>query len=331
MKIHIGMSTAALLAHAAIARADESASAAFKRGQAALKAKQVHEACEAFTTSERIEPKIETELALADCHGQEGKLATAARMYRSAAENDTNAKRAKKSIEKATQLEAKAPKLHFTLGNRPAGLAIKVDGVDVSPTADIPVDFGPHEIVASAPGFEITKASANPDGSEPIVEVRLLLLRTQSTPEPALVKPEPKPEPTPEAEPETKPVPMTTKMSMTEREPSHRRRNGIIIGAAGLGLVATAGVFLGVAASKFSTESDLCPNGTCATPNDLARANALLDNGTTLRNIGIGVGIGGVALMAVGGYMMLTSKKEAPMVSAQVTNESTTLTFSRSF
>ena len=328
MKILLGMFTAALLAHSTIARADESASAAFKRGQAALAAKQIQEACEAFTTSERLEPKIETELALADCLGQQDKPATAARMYRSAAENDKNARRAKKSIQKAAQLEAKAPKLHFTLGNRPAGLAIKVDGVDVSPTADIPVDFGPHEIVASAPGFEITKASASPDGSEPIVEVRLLLLRTQSTPEPVV---ETKPEPEPKPEPEAQPAPMTAKISMTEHSPSHRRRNGIIIGAAGLGLAATAGVFLGVAASKFSTERDLCPNATCANPTDLARANALLDNGTTLRNIGIGVGIGGVALMAVGGYMMLTSKKEAPMVSAQVTNDSTTLTFSRSF
>ena len=83
MKISIQIVTAALLVHSAIAGADdETAAAAFKRGQAALKAKQVHEACDAFTTSERLEPKLETELALADCYGQDGKLATAARIAR---------------------------------------------------------------------------------------------------------------------------------------------------------------------------------------------------------------------------------------------------------
>jgi hypothetical protein len=332
MKIFIGVSIAALLAHSAIARADdETAARAFQRGQAALKAKQIREACEAFTTSERLEPKLETELAVADCYGQEGKVATAAKMYRSAAENDRNAARAKKSNEKAARLEAKAPKLHFTLGNRPKGMVIKVDGVEVDATADVPVDFGPHEIVASAPTFEDATSSAIADGSEPVVEVRLLLLKIQS--KPAEVKPEPAPEPKPEAKPEPKresePQPLTT--VTTTAQPSHRRRNGIIIGSAGLGLVATAGVLFGVAASKFSTERDLCPNRMCANPTDLARANALLDNGTTMRNIGIGVGIGGVALMAVGGYLMFTSPKEAPRLSAQVTNDSTTLTFSSSF
>jgi hypothetical protein len=328
MKISIQIVTAALLVHAAIAGADdETAAAAFKRGQAALKAKQVREACEAFTTSQRLEPKIETELALADCYGRDGKPATAARIYRSAAENDKNAARAKKSA----KLEAKAPKLHFTLGNRPDGMVIKVDGVDVAATADLPVDYGRHEIVASAPGFDDARVSAEPDGSEAIVEVRLLLLRTQSKPVPPVeVKQEPTPEPKPE-QPEAQPQPMTTRITMTDVQPSHRRRNGIIIGAAGLGLVATAGVFLGVAASKFSTERDLCPNATCANPTDLARAEALLDNGTTLRGIGIGVGIGGVALMAVGGYLMFTTPRETPRVSAQVTNDSTALTFSGSF
>ena len=154
---------AALLGNAAIASAD-TAEAAFKRGKAALKAGHVHEACQEYETSDKLEPKLETELNLAACYAEDGKPVTAANLYRSVANRDTKPERKKTSIEKAVKLEAKAPKLRLLLSTRPDGLAITVDGVAVSATAkDIPVDAGPHEVVVTAPASRATRRRRSTD------------------------------------------------------------------------------------------------------------------------------------------------------------------------
>ena len=88
---------AALLAPAAVAWADESAADAMKRGKAAMKAGKVHDACSAFEASDKLEAKVDTELALADCYEQDGRLASAAKLYRTLGETDTNKARGKKS------------------------------------------------------------------------------------------------------------------------------------------------------------------------------------------------------------------------------------------
>src|SRR6185503_2100761 len=75
--------SAALLAHAAVAWADESAAESYKRGRAELKAGRIHEACRAFETSLKLEAKLDTEIALAGCYEQDGKPLSAAKLYRS--------------------------------------------------------------------------------------------------------------------------------------------------------------------------------------------------------------------------------------------------------
>jgi hypothetical protein len=112
---------------------------------------------------------------------------------------------------------------------------------------------------------------------------------------------------------------------------SSRRRNGIVLTAAGAGLAIGAGVMFGISASKFNTESELCPDARCANETDLARANALLDNGTTIRNVGIGVGISGVALLAIGGYLLMTPGESQTRVSVQTGSGTTAITFGGSF
>src|SRR5580704_6862188 len=142
-----------LLARAGIGSADpnDTAESAFARGQAALKAGRIHQACDAYETSDKLAARIETEQSLASCYEQDGKPMAAARLYRSLADKDGNADRRKTSLAKADKLEAKAPRLRFEINPMPAGLIVKVDGAEVSSTADVPVDVGPHEVVATAP------------------------------------------------------------------------------------------------------------------------------------------------------------------------------------
>lgn len=321
----------------AFAEPEETADAAWRRGHSLLKAGRVHEACQAFEASERIEPSTVTKIDLATCYEQDGALMSASNLYRKLAGEDP--KRSKSFSDKADKLEAKAPKLRFAINPRPEGLKIQVDGVAVPTTGDVRVDIGPHKIVATAPGYE-GHASAAIDRPgrtvdviirmQPKAEAAVPLAAQEPASAPAAVR-EPLPAtPAPAAQLPAAPPPVTT----VEAAPSggdHRRRNGLLLGAAGLGLGVGSAVMLGLASSKFSDERELCPNATCANATDLARADALLSNGKTLRGIGIGVGIGGVALLAVGTYLVLTPNKHAERISVQLTPSGGAIGYSGQF
>ena len=308
-----------LFAHAATAQPNETAASAAKRGHTALAAGRVHEACEAFQASEQLEAKTETELSLADCLEQDGKHMAAARVYRQLAERDPSSERRKTSAAKAAKLEAKAPKLRFAINPNPPGLVIKVDGVEVPIAGDVQVDVGPHEVTATAPGFA-GHASAPVDRDKQIVDV---IVRMQPVEEPA---PAPKPAPAataaPAAEPSpaVAPAPPAMPISTSEAEPNrdHRRRNGVIVGAVGLGALVGAVITYSLSAGKFDDEHALCPNSKCANTADLDRAHALVDSGRAYRGTSIGMGLGGVILVAAGAYLFLTPHRDEPRVSLQL-------------
>lgn len=318
---------------AAIAQPTETSDAAMRRGQAALKAGKIHEACQAFETSNRIEPNLDTGLSLAACYEQDGQLITAARLYEQLASEDHRPKRKQASREKAILLEAKAPRLRFAINPRPDGLTIEVDGVKVATTGDVRVDLGPHNVVAVAPGFG-GHASVAIDHPGVILDVIIRMqpkvaaapVLAATTPLPtraaaALVSP---PAAVPTPSPPT--PPQRAALTPLAGEPTasggnHRQRNGLLIGGAGVGLAVGSAVLFGLAASKFSAEHHLCANAKCGNEFDLARAKALLSNGKTMRAVGIGVGVGGLALIAVGTYLLATPGGHAEHVSFQVSHD----------
>ncbi len=321
---------ATLLANASVAAADpdDTAAGALKHGQTALRAGRVHEACQAFEASEKLDAKIDTELDLADCYEQDGKLMAAAKLYRAAAEKDSNAARAKTSSEKAARLETLAPKLRFAINPRPDGLVIKVDGVEVANTGDIRVDVGPHEVTATAPGYE-GHASAPVDRPHGTVDVIIRMQpRADAAPAPTPA-PTPAPAPTPgptETEPAATPAP--TPM-LTDTEPvDHRKRNGVIAASAGVALLIGTAVVYEVSAGKFDDEHKLCPNSKCASEADLTKAKSQLSDGHTLRGVSIGMGIGGGALLVAGAYLLLTPHhKESSHVTLHVGHDSAVLAY----
>ena len=293
-----------LLASAGVASADESAADALKRGHAAYKAGRIHEACDAYAASEKLAPATQTEITLAGCYEQDGKPVAAAKLYRQA-----------NSLDKAAKLEARAPKLRFAVKQVP-GLKIMVDGVEVSPTEDVMVDPGPHDVTAVAPGYT-GHASAPVDREKAIVDV---IIRLDPTPE-AAPAPAPAPAPMP-AEPApapmvapAQPMPEMQDMAMT---PDHRKRNGIIIGTVGVAALATAGVMFAVSSGKFDDEHKLCPNSMCANTDDLAKAHSLLDDGHLYRGMSIGMGIGGIVLAAAGVYLIATPHREESHMTVQL-------------
>lgn len=325
----------AVASYSGLAHADEAADQNL-RGQTALKAGRILEACQAFEASVKLKPQAETKLNLAACFEQEGKLLSAANLYKDLADSDSNAARRKSSAAKAIALDARVPKLRFAISPKPEGIVIKVDGVTVPSEGDVKIDLGTHEVVATAPGFEgRATASVDREGKAVDVVLRMKPVVTEPVATPIESKPDDGAKTPPDA-PETNDgatTALTTKPDaiLPARASSSRRTYGVILGAAGLGLLAGSGAMLGIAAGKFSDESDLCPNATCPNPTALARANALLSNGTAYRNIGIGVGIGGAALLVTGAYMFFTGAKEAPPVTVELNGQSTGLVYAGHF
>lgn len=305
----------------AVAQPDETAASAFKRGQAALKAGRVHEACAAFEASDKLAAAIATELALADCYEQDGKLVAAARVFRSAADKDTNAARRKKTLDKAAKLDSRAPKLHVVVIPRVDGVKIKVDGVEVAATGDVQVDLGPHEIIATAPDYEGKNLTAV-DREGDVVEVSVHMERRAGIAPPEKPAPEPPPpvhapvEQAPPSQPTTRPPPTTESKppSDVSHASGHRRRNGAIIGLTGAVVLVGAAVLDGISIGKFHDEHALCPGYLCANNADTAKANSLRDDGRSLRAASIGMGIGGAAIFAVGAYLLATpGHREVPV------------------
>ncbi len=300
------------IAGVASASPDDTAESAYKHGQAAIKAGRIHEACEAFAKSEQLAANVDTELGLASCYEQDGKPVSAARMYRSAADKDVNAERKRTSTAKAAKLEARAPKLRFAINPNPPGLVIKVDGVEVSATEDALVDTGPHDVIATAPGYE-GHASAPVDREGAVVDV---IVRLEAREQPAALAAPAEPAPA-GAVPAAALAPMPA-AERDEPAPDHRKRNGVILGAAGLGVLVGAGVVFAASSSKFDDEHKLCPMSKCANDMDLAKAHSILSDGHTLRGVSIGMGIGGALLLAAGGYLWFTPHEDHARVSFHV-------------
>jgi len=298
----------------------ETAEAAFQRGRAAAKAGHIHEACEAYAASEKLAAIAVTELALADCYEQDGKPMSAARMYRKAADQDDNAAQAKTALAKAAKLEARASKLRFAINPKPPGIVIRVDGVAIDGTDEVQVDTGPHDIVAIAPGYE-GHASAPVDRERAILDV--------------IIRMEPKAEPTPAPAPAAVPTPAATAAAAAPAaatapaptapaEPTdlattgHRKRNGIILGAAGVAALVGSAIAYEASSTRFDDVSRLCPSSTCPSMSDLSLAQSKQDDGHTLRGVSIGMGIGGALLVAAGSYLLLTPHHEEQHVSLHV-------------
>ncbi len=306
------LASSLLAATAASAQPSETAESAAKRGDVAMKAKNVHEACEAYEISEHQSASAETEDKLAKCDEQDGKPIAAARYYRMHAKQDTDAKRKKASLAKADKLEAKAPKLRFAVNPNPPGLVIKVDGTEVPITGDVMVDIGPHTVTASAPGFE-GHASASVDRDKQVLDVILRMEATRPAeppPAPPVTAKPPVTEPSVtepaqvDAPAAVAPLPEPVQPAMTTSD--HRKRNGLVVGAVGIGALAASGVLFATSQHQFNNEHTICPHSTCLSQGDADKANGQRDTARTERAFAIGAAAAGAVLVIGGIYLIAT-------------------------
>jgi hypothetical protein len=300
------------------------ATAQFDRGRALMKEKKYAEACAAFETSQKLDPQWGTLYNLASCYAKAGKLASAWAAHRELAQRDTNPTRRKDSARQARALDKRLPRLMLTAAAPPAGLAVALDGVDVTALigTENPVDLGAHAIHATAPGRADldTTATISDEGKTVTVAIELA---PAERPRPVAGIPA-APRPAPEArvhgdEPSVRTPDRAARGSAigsatgSPAEPgaeprSRRRVYGVLVAAGGGALIATGLVFGRLASSDWNEAKGRCGGGTtCDNPGDLAAGNRLVDRARSRAKLATGLAIGGAAAIGVGAYLLLTA------------------------
>jgi hypothetical protein len=206
---------------ATAARAQPSASGAatlsFDKGRALMKEKKYAEACAAFEQSQKLDPQIGTLYNLGACYAQLGKIASAWTAYREVGQRDTNAGRKKEANRRAKELEPKLPKLLLAIAPAPPGLAVAMNGIDVTGLVgtETPVDPAEYKLKATAPGYAAweTTAKIGAEGKTFTIAIELRRPGAKEPIKPAPAKPAPAAEtkpaasrPTPIVEPRPAPA-----------------------------------------------------------------------------------------------------------------------------
>ena len=290
-----------LLLGAASARAQASsdstiAESLFQDGKALMKQGAYTEACPKLAESKRLDPASGTALALAMCHEQQGKLASAWTDYletEALARKDGNPDRAKAAHERATALGPKLARLEIVVGpelRALPGLAIRFDGVLIEAAVwgtDMRVDPGEHRIEARA-AHKLPR-TASVTIKAPAERQRLEIGPLEDAPpEPAA--------PSPPTGPTSPPGPGAG----GGEEPSEG--SGTLLGAGaavgGLGLVALGvGTYFGVRAlDQIGSAQDRCSPASCTDP----EAVDLNDRGRVSADVSTGLFIGGGIATAAG-------------------------------
>jgi len=269
----------------------QAAEALFRQAKALMEKGDLAPACEKFAASQALEPGLGTLLYLGDCYERAGRFASALATFREAttlAVERGDAARLRLAEVRVSALEPRVPTLEIRNGPAPQAieLQITVGGAPLT-RADLgrrlPRDAGRYEIRFSAPGYEpfVTHIELKNADAVALSVPRLVPVATRTVGAGATV---------------------------TEHdEPaggSSQRTVAWIVGGAGAALLATAGAFAGLAASKNRDSKEGCDP---ESPNRCGTAGVgLRDDARSFANVATVAGVlGGVGL--AGGLVLYLS------------------------
>jgi tetratricopeptide (TPR) repeat protein len=269
----------------------QAAEALFRQAKALMEKGELEPACEKFAASQALEPGLGTLLYLGDCYERAGRFASALATFREAkklAEERGDAARLRLAEVRVSALAPRVPTLEIHNGPAPQAieLQITVGGAPLT-RADLgrrlPRDAGQYEIRFSAPGYEpfVTRIELKNADAVALTVPRLVPVATRAA---------------------------GADTPFRERdEPStgsSQRTVAWIVGGAGAALLATAGVFAGLAASKNRDSKEDCDPDS---PNRCGTAGVgLRDDARSFANVATVAGVlGGVGL--AGGLVLYVS------------------------
>jgi hypothetical protein len=263
-----------------------SAEVLFKKARALQDAGRNDEACAAFDESYRLDPAPGTLLNLGACSRSKGKTATAwsqfveaERLFRRRADE----RRADFAKGEAAALEAGLSHLVLEAPAPPKGLVVVRDGVEMRSLVlrtPLPVDPGPHELVAKADGRVPFKTTFTVVAGKDV---------TVRIPELAVAPDDLKAG----ASPETSPNRGKTQRTL-----------GWAAGGVGVGTLVVGGIFVGLVAERKSAADPHCPEKRCD-----ATGQAAIDRANTFANVAnVTIPVGAV-LTGVGVVLLATAPK----------------------
>jgi tetratricopeptide (TPR) repeat protein len=293
------------------------AEALFRDARRLLDEGNYKEACEKLAASQHLDPAVGTLLNLARCYEKLGLKATAWETYRqaiSAAKQSGQPDREKAARKGADALEPVLPQLTISVPPeaRVASLKVTRDGVSVVPElwgATVPVDPGPHTVVASAPdrkdwsGSVVAEERQTKTVTIPVLEA-IPAAPPAASPSPAAA--------VVTASGAAKPVSDDT-VPPPERASywNGQRTLAVIFGGVGV----AGGVVAVVEALAFNDKKNQadkkCPT-TCDDPALRDEAVTLQDEARTARTIGIVSGAVGGASLITGIVLWFTAPSGAP-------------------
>ena len=283
---------ATLLALPSAAFADRArADKLFEEGRSYLQRKEYQLACTAFEQSQQADPAIGTQLNIALCYESWGKLASAYKAYldaeKSAKEKKDN--RHKHARKKVDEIEPKLGRLRVSIPASADPYSIYTfDGRETEREELVEeqlLDAGTHTIEVRIAGAPPKTTSIDLKGGErKTIELEL----------PVVV---------------AKPVePTKPKVMMTIAGPRKRGKlyGGLALGGAGVVTFGIASYVALIVRSDYNDAIAMCPGNLCtqrgdydATQDARSKANAMTF-----------VAAGGIALVGVGVFLVLTSKGE---------------------
>ena len=159
--LFVSLLVGARSAHAQDTAKVAAAESLFEEAEKLETAGNLEQACGKYAESQQLDPGLGTLLHLAQCYEKAGKTASAWGRYREAFELAVRAgdQRSEIARKRADKLEPMLSKLTISVKpqNQVTGLAVARDGVAVGApqwNLALPMDPGPHVIVASAAGYE---------------------------------------------------------------------------------------------------------------------------------------------------------------------------------
>jgi len=248
-----------LVAMAPVCRADSqdnkaAAQAAYDLGRKLALAGNFADACPKFEESEKLDPGLGTMLFLADCYEKTGKTASAWGQFREAEAIASKQADNRQTVahDRAAALEPKLSKItiRVDLANKSRGLRVTRDSVEIGAgvwNTPLPIDPGPHDIEATAPGRTrwTEHVQIAPNGATQTVVVPTLLEDPDATPPPIPAV-----------------VPVTAPRNQSPDEPEAPQNDGTTqrllgLGVAGVGVVAAGvGTLFGLKASSKLSDSN---------------------------------------------------------------------------
>jgi hypothetical protein len=296
----IALAIVAAAARPAAAQSAALAEQLFSEARELGKAGRWREACPKFEASLRHDPQLGTQLNLATCYEQIGKLASAWALYRGAIELARRAgdrARGAYASTRADGLEPRLPRLRIVAPPvAPAGLVVRRGGTVLGPAelgVALYLDPGEHEVVAEAPGFvSFVRTISVIERASEAVEIPPLVAAPPDRP--AVVALEPRGTLRPPAAPPAPPV--------------RSRYLGLGVGGAGL-LAVGAGLAFGARArATYRDAQGLCGEELRCAAATLAEGTRLVADARTSARVATGLVIGGGAVTVAGVALLLRSR-----------------------